>query len=908
MRKLYFATTSLVIALVLGAGGIRPACAVCEYPLFIQQGAVDANVLFIFDNSGSMNEAIYPAAFNPAVTYPGNFTSTQMYYVGAPGNYTPRSFHSGWPNSPSAYLVNSDGGRWGRYIGNYLNWIYFTATASERSTIPTVTRIQVAKPAVISIIQNNPNIRFGIMNYAFDHGPDGPTSPIGSSQATLINDINNIVGDSWTPLAETMVSAAEYFQGNARDGSPSPIQYECQKNFLVVVTDGLPTKDVNVPSYIKDFDGDGNDPGNCTSLGTPYSNSLDCSDWMDDVAWYLRNTDMRSDLAGQQNVVTYTIGFNVDASILQQTADNGDGLYISVDSPQQLVTSLTGVLRDIVNRISSGSAVAVVSTEGHTQDLLFRGKFKPNTWQGYLEAFALPFDPLAAPVWEAGAILQGRTPASRNIFTSINGTAIDFSTTQRTTLRPYLGVATDQDASNVINWTRGSFVSGFRDRQGWKLGDVIDSSPLVVGAPAGFRAYNNYVLWRQAHANRTRVVYIGSNDGMIHCFRESDGQELWAYIPQAVLGKLQDLMAVNYCHEYLMNLTPKVMDTYVGGQWRTMLIAGQKQGGDAYVALDVTVPESPQVMWENHLPDMGQSWSAPERARTVDMAGQEIAFVGTGPDSVTGRAYLKAYDLETGAEVYSVLLSDNGGTDMNMATGARAVDLDFDGWTDMVYVSDFMGGVWRLDTTQSPWVLSKVFQTDANQHIQAQPIITLDYNNDVFLYFGTGRYITSNDILDTNQQAFYSVIDKRDGYTASRFDMIDETSTITKVGPNDRGWYIDLMKAPGERVVEPDALVAGFVYFTTFVPNAQVCSAGGYSWVYEVNFRNGAADDGDQNANNDTTNGRITDLGEGVATKPVVDVVNEDVIVQGSDTRIHVKKAGGIIRQLVVRSWRQKYN
>ena len=137
--------------------------------------------------------------------------------------------------------------------------------------------------------------------------------------------------------------------------------------------------------------------------------------------------------------------------------------------------------------------------------------------------------------------------------------------------------------------------------------------------------------------------------------------------------------------------------------------------------------------------------------------------------------------------------------------------------------------------------------------------------------------------------------------------MVDETSLISPVGPNDRGWYIDLVQDTGERIVEPDALVAGIVYFTTFAPSPDICVPGGFSWLYSVDFRNGSADDGDDDDSNDTINGRIQDIGEGIATRPVVDVTNEEVIVQGSDTRIHVNDASGLIQMLSVRAWRQRY-
>jgi len=908
MRKTTIAITSVtLLACVLGASLTTTSFAQgCAYPLFIQLGSVDANVIILFDNSGSMNEAIRHPDYDASVTWSGGLTSTTTYMVRSDGMYDPRDFRSGQPTSPQAPLVNSDLGQSGRYGGNYLNWIFFHATDAQRASLPQVTRIQVAKPAVNQVIDNNPSIRFGLFRYNFSQCGVRLAS-LGTDHAIVKAAVNNIEGDSWTPIAESMISVWNYLITDA-----SAIQVGCQKTFLVIVTDGQPTQDVgpllpSLPNLLHDYDGDGNEPGDCASLGSPDPNSSNCSDYMDDVAWYMRNNDARDDLDGDQFVYTYAVGFGVDARILQETADNGDGLYVRAMNPQQLNQALTGILRDIVAKVSSGSAVAVVSTEGQTQDLLFRGKFHPGSWRGFLEAFELPYEENELPVWEAGALLESRSASSREIYTSVGGAQIDFTDGYAPTLRPYLGAADDAEATELVSWVRGDDVVGLRDRNGWKLGDIIDSSPLVVGPPRGFRLDNDYLSWRESQQSRERVIYIGGNDAMIHCFEEATGEEKWAFIPESQLGRLSVQADSGYCHQYFCNLTPRAFDAYLGGGWKTVLLCGMKQGGDSYLALDVTDPNAPQLMWETQIADMVESWAAPEIVY-AESEGGPIAFLGTGPDDTNGRAYLKAISLEDGSEIYSTLLSDNVGTDINMATAARALDADFDGWHDLVYVSDLMGNVWRLDLNESPWAMTLFFETGGTQPIQAQPILTVDYNNDVFLYFGTGRYLVSTDLTDTSPNTFYSVIDKHDGSTVTKSDLVDETATITPVGPDDRGWFIDLVEGSGERVVDPDALVAGIVYFTSFAPSTEPCSAGGHSWLYKVDFRNGSGDDGDDDDSNDTTDNRVEDLGDGVATKPVVDVVNEEVIVQGSDTRIHVRDADGSIQWVTVRSWRQRYN
>jgi type IV pilus assembly protein PilY1 len=182
----------------------------------------------------------------------------------------------------------------------------------------------------------------------------------------------------------------------------------------------------------------------------------------------------------------------------------------------------------------------------------------------------------------------------------------------------------------------------------------------------------------------------------------------------------------------------------------------------------------------------------------------------------------------------------------------------------------------------------------------------VDYNRDVYIYFGTGRYVDRDDMLDTSQQTYYCIIDRNDGQTVDKADLLDQSVTIN-AAPAAPGWYVDLNIEPGERVTEPNAIVAGIVYFTTYAPSSVPCSAGGTSWLYAVQFRNGAAYDGDDDSGNDSPTNRYTEIGDGIVAKPVIDIVNEKILVQGSDTRIHTQDTFGLMRQLIVRSWQQQY-
>jgi type IV pilus assembly protein PilY1 len=90
------------------------------------------------------------------------------------------------------------------------------------------------------------------------------------------------------------------------------------------------------------------------------------------------------------------------------------------------------------------------------------------------------------------------------------------------------------------------------------------------------------------------------------------GTELWAYIPSNRLAKLKELARQTYgaesscVHRFMVDLSPQAWDVFIdpdgigpeARQWRTVLLGGERGGGDVYFAVDVTNPDSPTVLWE----------------------------------------------------------------------------------------------------------------------------------------------------------------------------------------------------------------------------------------------------------------------------------------------------------------------
>jgi type IV pilus assembly protein PilY1 len=169
--------------------------------------------------------------------------------------------------------------------------------------------------------------RWGNMFFNFGTGSNQSgghiSSTIGTNMPSLITDLQNTACDTWTPLAEAYYVATQYFkQENVEAGLDYPnnalpyanigddpyyngVEFvDCAKSFVLLLTDGMSTMDMRVPNALQDTDGDGNDPGTYPDYGSNY---------LDDVAYYARTTDLRSptvgktDLAGEQNLPPRTV-------------------------------------------------------------------------------------------------------------------------------------------------------------------------------------------------------------------------------------------------------------------------------------------------------------------------------------------------------------------------------------------------------------------------------------------------------------------------------------------------------------------------------------------------------------------------------------------------------------------------
>jgi type IV pilus assembly protein PilY1 len=764
--------------------------------------------------------------------------------------------------------------------------------------------------------------------------------------------------------------------------STSPIENKCQQSFVIFITDGFANNDSDwnvVTDVIGDYDNDGADSNH---------------NYMDDVAKYLYENDMRSDIEGKQNLVTYVVGFFTDFTLLKQTAANGGGLYFTADSADALTAALSKAITDILNRISAGAAVSTITTSAESASYLIRAKFLPLSWQGFLEAFSQPYYDGKAPLWEAGEVLAERidlnTAADREIFTHLTfafDKKQDFDS-DNADLVDWLNIEwsefNDSEVQDIIDFLRGVDTNDggkYRDRNEWFLGDIIYSAPSVVGAPRSFFLENDYQTFKSNNLNRPIMIYVGANDGMLHAFSAADGSEAWGFIPENIRPYLKNL-TLEACHKYYVDLTPTAIDVYdvawkTGGDdwtgWKTVLLGGNRLGGYEYFALDITDPaaDSVSILWDRILFPGRRSSTLPFVGKIKALEGENgevdkwLAIITSGYDeSDTRTGMIGAVNFTSGSKE---LIWKEGNSVVNqVATQAKsgsnayytmtspvALDSDNDGYLDLIYAGDTEGALWKFyyDYNDSLWIKVKLFDS-GGQPLTSRPTLVFDDQENLRIFFGTGKYLVGQDKDDTTRNTYYCIVEKKfvkklphdlnDGhYTVvpaaplTPGDLADITTLRTEGELSDYlsglseadqqafidtrddvGWYFDLDDPagdPGERVLEESVVVAGVSFFTSFSPNEDICGYGGSARLYAVDYKTGfIATSGDITTLAADGGGNITErykeLGNGLPSKPVfyrdLSTGLSSIMVQTSDTTVHIETVTLSGRLWGVGSWR----
>lgn len=336
---------------------------------------------------------------------------------------------------------------------------------------------------------------------------------------------------------------------------------------------------------------------------------------------------------------------------------------------------------------------------------------------------------LGTPLWDVADKLPPPRPAGcstlgacRYLFTHTGtGTetlTVPFDLANLNRFGGALGIAGTTNRKTLVSLIH----QGRKDPQGGRLAAVgaIDVSTMAVIQPSPLAG----------SPTRPTMIYAGGLDGMIHAFCavnnappcDDAGKELWAYIPRTQLPLLRK-------NQQAIQGSPVVTDVFGDfnnsglREWRTIMVVTTGSGdparssvAPAVIALDITDPTRPAVLWEVTTPSSRGSSELGQSLRVslgpVLTAGQlhTAAFVvsnngGTGPAGI----YVNALSLETGAPIWSrPFVHDypaprNPGNPRVPKTGIPGglalVDIDGRGSVTHVLVPTLYGELFSLDAT-----------------------------------------------------------------------------------------------------------------------------------------------------------------------------------------------------------------
>lgn len=440
----------------------------------------------------------------------------------------------------------------------------------------------------------------------------------------------------------------------------SPIEYQCQKNAIILLSDGDPNGDKNTWGYFKNLPNASTyAPSDCDDDSSEYPSCLR------EVAEYLANEDLIPDaiLPGQQSVNTHTVGFGDDISstgtaLLTETAERGGGSYTHANNYEELKEAFKVIFREeIAENASLSSPAVTVNAFNRMQheDALYFTMFDPIFdsvhWPGNLKKYRLAKDengdyritdangqpalvdgtsalrPDALSFWTnpadpeivansgvdgnktalggaAGELNDNYVLNERKIYTWIEG-----ETSKQLTADPEnlfdMG-NTDKITVERLGLPAGTsfiphlntiaFMRGMDVRDDDGDGVLGESRKSMGAAPHGLPAV---VTYGTDEATATQVIYAPTNDGMLHAIDAETGQELWAFFPLETMKLSADLYQVPDDPYIGYGLDGSIIahSEEIGGVERKRLYFGMRRGGKSIYALDVTDKNAPEVLW-----------------------------------------------------------------------------------------------------------------------------------------------------------------------------------------------------------------------------------------------------------------------------------------------------------------------
>jgi type IV pilus assembly protein PilY1 len=582
------------------------------------------------------------------------------------------------------------------------------------------TRLKVMKDVTKDLFADMEDVNVGLMVFGgFEAGYfKSAVSPIEDKRDELIASIDALTDGGNTPLSETLFQSMRYFQGEdyfirywdepytdddgdwVADVQPdvveddgkhiSPIEYECQPNSVVLLTDGEPTQDTNHEDDFENVLGDGACKG---------------SNCLDEIAGYMWQNDMippgsdpDDEFRGNQRISTYTVGFKTDQTLLEDAASKGNGTYFQANDAEALKGAFDDFFTDVLARSTTfaapGIAVNTFDRLNHLDSLYF-AVFQPDSvplWNGNLKRYRLGvvtddvtgdkeavildadgneavdpatgfFSDVARSWWSpaadgkevaAGGAASQHEDANtnRNVYTYLTSSKkTDLTSVENSVVPGNSGITatmlgdsemSDTDRSALINWTRGMDLDDLDTD-----GSTTDSRKTIADP---LHSVPHLIVYGGTEDDPETAVFFGDNQGFIHGISGETGDTHFSFIPEELFSNQAKLKTNKQGENHTYGMDGTVVswvydDDFDGqiddGDDHAYIYAGMRRGGSSYYGLDVTDPDSPSFLWQiaggvtgGDFVELGQTWSTPVKTKVkIDKTLHEVLIFGGGYDT-----------------------------------------------------------------------------------------------------------------------------------------------------------------------------------------------------------------------------------------------------------------------------------
>jgi hypothetical protein len=849
----------------------------------------------------------------------------------------------------------------------------FIATISESQTRKVAVKCMLHK--LLSTVSLTDKVNFGLQVWASSAQMLTKVSETGASEIIpmLCRDCRAAynrqrVCECGTSPDRGYTLARQYYKNSASGFTPGPIDpTKCETHAILFLSDGMFTAS-RAEAAVRDLASSLDVKSYVVGFGSGFS------------GWVKRNYEAIAKAGG---TFPTTPIFMDDA-----------------DKLRQLIETLALQMR--ASGLSFTGAPPMIAELG-VGDFIYQASFKIpaiGQWQGRLHKYSLnaTTGKVGAVEWEAGSLLKAKNwRTGRNIFTApysgSGATNNNFLAAGVGALKPMLfdGVAgSDADAIKIIEFVRGRDAfdedndGDVTDERLWKLGDPYHSAPIIVGPPKAldaakakmenseekYKEDNGYVGHATANSSREAVIYVGANDAMLHAFKDSNGEELWGFIPPSLLSRLRTMdSGVNHVTIpiYGVDGTPVAKEVFYGGRWRTVLVAGLGRDGFGYFALDITNPTEPKFLFafsndpENevirHWNSAGtltkQNYSSVSNEFDYRRIGEAMSLptitsiphggsrkwvvnVGGGYNITDDKDYGSAVyvlDLEREGRVLKLNdIADNAGGFNNSTPGqVTAVTADSSRGSAkyagaMLYSADMESKLSKFNLTNKGVIYdsTEVFDGEGNtvnQRASFSPVtVSTDSSDLAWVFFGTGNLDKVQMSLSTIQNRIFGIKDKKfpefEKVTKSTISVLKDVTNSSSSCPveADLGWYINLKR--DEKVTDKIQIEDKILYVPLYTPDPTLPCFPGKSALSQLGYGCGREVE-------------RTDLGSGYVTgiriyKDKVYAGISGVADSDADKEIDVedgfKKRGNIVSgspaaapsspddpQVKIESWRERF-